>query len=114
ILRSGTAPNLNLKSIGSTSWDFKIETYIPLNEFYNVNNKFYDKYINLNLGATFQILPELSLDVLYQNERTERYESTTYNKNAQAVTAQINDATQIDKDGVVKHLVPTGGQFYLC
>lgn len=88
------------------------ETYIPLNEFYNVNNKFYDKYINLNLGASFQILPELSLDVLYQNERTERYESTTYNKNAQAVTAQINDATQIDKDGVVKHLVPTGGQFY--
>ena len=87
------------------------ETYIPINEVDKTKVDFYNKYINLNFGANFKLMQGLTLDLSYQTERTEGYNGTTYSKDAQSVVAQINDATQIDKDGVIKRNVPQGGQF---
>ncbi len=87
------------------------ETYIPINEVNNRKVNYSNKYINLNFGANFNLMPGLTFDVSYQTERTEGYNGTTFTKDNQTVMAQINDATQIDKEGVIKRNVPLGGQF---
>lgn len=86
------------------------ETYIPIDQVGKTHLNFYNKYININVGANFKIVKGLTFDLMYQTERTEGYNATTYAKDAQSVVQQVNDATQIDKNGLVKYNVPQGGQ----
>lgn len=87
------------------------ETFIPIEQNAYTHEKFYNKYLNLNFGANFRLMEGLTFDLMYQTERTEGYLGKTYSKNAFAVATQINDATQIDKKGIIKNIVPKGGQF---
>lgn len=93
------------------------ETFIPIDQVGKTHLDFYNKYININVGANFKLMKGLTFDLMYQTERTEGYNGTYYAKDAQNLTTgvyvstQINDATQIDDKGQVKRLVPQGGQF---
>ena len=87
------------------------ETYIPLDQVSAIHEKFYNKYLNLNFAANFKLIKGLDFDLSYQTERTEGYNGTLNRKNAQVVTAMVNDATQIDEAGVIKRNVPQEGQF---
>lgn len=86
------------------------ETFIPIEQVNKTHLNFYNKYININVGANFNIVRGLTFDLLYQTERTEGYNATTYAKDNQTVTAQVNDATQIDNNGIIKRNVPQGAQ----
>lgn len=93
------------------------ETFIPIQEVNNTHTNFYNKYLNINIGANFKLMKGLSFDVSYQNERTEGYNGRTYAANAYNtddavyVGRDVNDATQIDKNNVIRRNVPLGGQF---
>ncbi|MGE8377654.1 MAG: SusC/RagA family TonB-linked outer membrane protein [Sphingobacterium sp.] len=87
------------------------ETYIPVNHVSAVHEKFYNKYLNLNFAANFKITRGLDFDLSYQSERTEGYNGTLNRKTSQLVSAMVNDATQIGKDGLIKRNIPQGGQF---
>src|SRR5690606_33649782 len=87
------------------------ETYIPIDQVSSQHDKFYNKYININVGANFKLMKGLTFDLMYQNERTEGYRGQTFRENSQTVAAQVNDATQIDQDGIIKRNVPQGAQF---
>lgn len=93
------------------------ETFIPIDQVDKTHLDFYNKYININVGANFKLMKGLTFDLMYQTERTEGYNGTYYAKDAQNLTTgvyvstQVNDATQINEKGEVKRLVPQGGQF---
>ncbi|AIM37144.1 hypothetical protein KO02_10925 [Sphingobacterium sp. ML3W] len=87
------------------------ETYKPLEQLNYRNEKFYNKYINLNFGANFKLAKGLDFDLSYQTERTEGYNGTLSRGQYYEVASMVNDATQIDKDGLIKRHIPQGGQF---
>ncbi|SEW51571.1 SusC/RagA family TonB-linked outer membrane protein [Chitinophaga arvensicola] len=87
------------------------ETYQPLNEIGKQHATSTSKYTNANIGAKFKLIKGLSLDIRYQNERTEGFDKQFYHKSANAVKTQINDATVINPaTGVVTNYIPQGGQ----
>lgn len=87
------------------------ETYIPMNEAGKTQSNKSDKYMNINVGANFKLLPGLTFDMSYQTERKESYSGIIYGKDSQMVMAQVNDATQIDNKGIAKYNIPEGAQF---
>jgi hypothetical protein len=86
------------------------ENFAPVNEMNtkHLNNE--NNYLNINIGANIKIIDGLSLNLLYQKERTDEYFKQYYNRNAYNVKTQINDATLIKPDGTVTNLIPVGGQ----
>ncbi|MCX2451879.1 SusC/RagA family TonB-linked outer membrane protein [Pedobacter sp. PLR] len=86
------------------------EYYAPVNEMgtkhYNNNSD----YLNLNFNANIKLAEGLSLNLLYQKERTENYTKQYLSKNAYEVKTLINDATRIKPDGSKEFLIPNGGQ----
>jgi TonB-linked SusC/RagA family outer membrane protein len=87
------------------------ETYRPLNEISKQHANSTNKYTNANIGLKLKLLKGLSLDVRYQNERTEGFQKQFYHKSANNVKSQINDATVINATtGVVTNYIPLGGQ----
>ncbi|WP_164714126.1 SusC/RagA family TonB-linked outer membrane protein [Chitinophaga rhizosphaerae] len=86
------------------------ETMYPMDEVHQQHFKNNTNYLNMNVGLNLRLLKGLSLDVRYQNERTEGFRSQLYRANANYVRTMINDATVI-KDGQTKLNVPTGGQY---
>lgn len=87
------------------------ETYIPLDQLNFKHEEFYNKYINLNFGANYKLAKGLDFDLSYQTERTEGYNGTLSRNQLFDVATMVNDATQIDKSGLIKRNVPNGGQF---
>lgn len=85
------------------------ENFAPVNEMNTKHYNYNSNYLNLNIGTNIKIIDGLSLNLLYQKERTDEYNKQYYNKNAYNVKTQINDATLI-KDGIVSNLIPVGGQ----
>ncbi|WP_081643229.1 SusC/RagA family TonB-linked outer membrane protein [Sphingobacterium paucimobilis] len=86
------------------------ESYMPIEHVNKTHVNFFNKYLNINVGANFKLMKGLTFDLMYQTERTEGYKATTYAKDNNTVSRQINDATQIDKDGIIKRNVPQGAQ----
>lgn len=87
------------------------ENYSPLaamNKKHYTNNS---NYLNLNFNATIKIVNGLSLNFLYQKERSENYTKQYLTKEAYEVKTQINDATRINPTtGAREFLIPQGGQ----
>lgn len=92
------------------SLGLKDENYYPIEQLDYRQEDVYNKYINLNFSAHFNILKGLTGQLHYQTERTEGYTASTYNENWQAAKEQINNAAQI-QNGVIKYNIPDGGQF---
>ncbi|WP_169304419.1 SusC/RagA family TonB-linked outer membrane protein [Pedobacter frigoris] len=86
------------------------ENYAPVNEMNKKHYTFNSNYLNLNIGANFKIIDGLSLNLLFQKERTEEYRKQFSNKDAYAVKTQINNATIVKSDGKIERLIPIGGQ----
>jgi TonB-linked SusC/RagA family outer membrane protein len=86
------------------------ENFAPVNEMNtkHLNNE--NNYLNINIGTNIKIIDGLSLNLLYQKERTDEYFKQYYNRNAYNVKTQINDATLIKPDGTITNLIPVGGQ----
>jgi TonB-linked SusC/RagA family outer membrane protein len=85
------------------------ENYSPLAEldkkhYTNTNN-----YLNLNFAANVKIIDGLSVNLLYQQERTEYYTKQYLTKDAYAVKTMLNDAAKKVHTGN-PYLIPTGGQ----
>jgi TonB-linked SusC/RagA family outer membrane protein len=86
------------------------ENYSPLNE---MNKKHYNNtsnYLNLNFAANFKIIDGLSVNVLYQKERTDNYTKQYLTKDAYDVKTMINNATKKLPAGGHSLLIPIGGQ----
>lgn len=94
-----------LKSLG-----LQDETYRPIDEVKNATRTYDSKYIKYNLGMNFTIAKGLTLDILYQKERTETYLKQLYDKNSIVVKTQINNATVIGTGNKITNYIPLGGQ----
>ncbi len=86
------------------------ENYAPVNYMSSKHYKNNSNYLNLNFNATMQLAAGLSLNLLYQKERTDNYTKQYLSKNAYEVKTMINDATRIKSDGAREFLIPNGGQ----
>lgn len=87
------------------------ETFMPVNELDTKHRTYKENYLNLNIGAKFNIIDGLTASVRYQTETTTGFDKQYNNKNAQEVRRMINDATQINKTtGARTFNVPVGGQ----
>ncbi|SMC58378.1 TonB-linked outer membrane protein, SusC/RagA family [Pedobacter nyackensis] len=85
------------------------ENYSPLAE---LNKKHYNNtsnYLNLNFAANFKIIDGLSVNLLYQKERTENYTKQYLTKDAYEVKTMLNDAAKQVHTGN-PYLIPVGGQ----
>lgn len=85
------------------------ENYSPLDQ---LNKKHYtntSNYLNLNFAANVKIIDGLSVNLLYQQERTEYYTKKYLTKDAYDVRTMLNDAAKQKHDGN-PYLIPTGGQ----
>ncbi len=67
-------------------------------------------YLNMNVGLNLRLIQGLSLDVRYQNERTDGLSSQLYRPNSNYVRTMLNDAT-VMKNGQPTLYIPVGGQF---
>ncbi len=92
------------------SLGLKDESYYPLEQLDYKQENTYNKYLNLNFSAHFDILKGLTASLYYQNERTEAYVANTYNEKWYIAREQINNAAQI-QNGIIKYNIPDGGQF---
>lgn len=86
------------------------ENFAPVNEMNTKHLNNDNNYLNINIGTNIKIMEGLSLNLLYQKERTDEYFKQYYTKNAYNVKTQINDATLIKTDGTITNLIPVGGQ----
>lgn len=87
------------------------ETYIPADQVHYTHQKSYDKYLNLNFSADLKLAKTLDFDLSYQSERTEGYDAVLYRSQSQLVSGMVNDATQMDANGLPIRNIPEGGQF---
>ncbi|WP_256002494.1 SusC/RagA family TonB-linked outer membrane protein [Pedobacter deserti] len=87
------------------------ETFNPLDQLNNGENKSRNNYIRLQGGFNVKFLEGLNLDVKYQTERGSFYNRTFQSKDYYRVARMINDATQIQNGNIIKN-VPDGGQLY--
>ena len=86
------------------------ETFIPLNQKETQRTTSKSTYWNINLGATFKIIEGLNLSLRYQTELTNSFNKVYSDKNNITVRTMINDATQINDQGIATYNVPQGGQ----
>lgn len=86
------------------------ENFAAVNELHTRHYNNINNYLNVNVSTNIKILKELSLNLLYQKERTDEYNKQFYSKNAYSIKTQINDATVIRPDGTINNLIPVGGQ----
>ena len=86
------------------------ENYAPVNEMANKHYNNTSDYLNLNFNANIKLAEGLSLNLLYQKEKTGNYTKQYLSKNAYEVKTVINDATRIKSDGAREFLIPNGGQ----
>ncbi len=86
------------------------ENFAPVNEMGSKHYNNNSNYLNLNFNANIQLAKGLSLNLLYQKERTDNYTKQYLSKNAYEVKTLINDATRIKSDGAREFLIPNGGQ----
>ncbi|MCD0488338.1 SusC/RagA family TonB-linked outer membrane protein [Pedobacter sp. MC2016-14] len=86
------------------------ENYSPVAELDRSHLTNTNKYLNLNLSTNFKILDGLNLNLLYQSERTESYSKQLYSKDSYRVKTQVNNATIVGANNVIRRLIPQGGQ----
>lgn len=86
------------------------ENFAPVNEMGSKHYNNNSNYLNLNFNANIQLAKGLSLNLLYQKERTDNYTKQYLSKNAYEVKTMINDATRINSNGSREFLIPMGGQ----
>ncbi|MBB2150779.1 SusC/RagA family TonB-linked outer membrane protein [Pedobacter gandavensis] len=87
------------------------ENYAPVNEMSRKHYNNSSNYLNLNFNANIKIMEGLSLNLLYQKEKTDNYTKQYLSKNAYEVKTMINDATRITAaTGAREFLIPNGGQ----
>lgn len=85
------------------------ESYFPVNDLGQIQYKYKQQYLNLNVGLNVKIIEGLSVDLRYQTEKGNSYTKQYYTKDAWYVRNMINNATQM-KEGVPVLNIPTGGQ----
>ncbi len=86
------------------------ESFYPLSENEQRLSVTQSQYINFNLGARFNILDNLNLELRYQTEKGSAYYKTYKTKDLYEVRSMINNATVINPDGSVTNHIPMGGQ----
>ncbi|MGE7773800.1 SusC/RagA family TonB-linked outer membrane protein [Chitinophaga sp. NPDC101104] len=94
-----------LKGLGLLDETMFAQTELSQQYYRNKSN-----YLNMNVGLNLRLMQGLSLDVRYQNERTEAFSSQLYRPNSNYVRTMLNDAT-VMTNGVPKVYLPNGGQF---
>jgi len=85
------------------------ESYIPLEELSTRRQTFENRYVNLNIGAKFDITSDLNFELRGQTELGNSYSKDYSTKDNYLVRKMVNDATQIE-DGVIINNIPNGGQ----
>lgn len=85
------------------------ESYNPLNEMNQYEGNSRSNYLRFNGNLKADLIPGLSLQLLYQIEKGSSYNKSYYKKNSFLVRNMVNDATTII-DG--KRQIPYGGQIY--
>lgn len=86
------------------------ETYRPVDEMGAKHYTAKTNYLNLNLGVNLKIAKGLTVDLRYQNERTNGYTKQYNTKDALEVRTMTNDATVMEANGNPKRYIPLGGQ----
>lgn len=85
------------------------ETYFPLNDKGNSYSEAKERYLNVNIGLNIKLSEGLSLDLRYQNEKTNAFSKLSRSKDNIYVKSMINDASVVNPDGTIKYNVPLGG-----
>ncbi|MDO5973777.1 SusC/RagA family TonB-linked outer membrane protein [Flavivirga jejuensis] len=86
------------------------ESYYALNQLDTRTQTYKNPYVNLNIGAKIDFTESLNLEVRAQTEIS-RSSLTDYSsiENIQ-VSRLINNAAQIDSNGIITYNIPEGGQ----
>lgn len=84
-------------------------TYSPLQEMRDINRTTTTKDLRLNVSATYNIHPDLSLSMYYQFNSGQMSGKQLYGENSYFARNEINRFTQLSQAGAINRPVPMGG-----
>ncbi|WP_185967803.1 SusC/RagA family TonB-linked outer membrane protein [Formosa sediminum] len=86
------------------------ESYYPLEQLDTRTQTYKNPYVNLNIGAKIDVTESLNLEVRAQTEMSRSSLSDYSSIENIAVSRLINNAAQIDENGIITYNIPEGGQ----